>query len=52
MFCFCILGRIGDGGLVSVGDFIRDDIFRSFFLNRLDDFMDSIFSIGDIFFFF
>lgn len=42
-------GRTGDGGSASAGDSTRDDTFRSLFSNRLDDFMDSTSSTGDIF---
>ena len=49
MFCLCTPGRTGDGGSASAGDSTRDDTFRSLFSNRLDDFMDSTSSTGDIF---
>lgn len=42
-------GRTGDGGSTSTSDSTRDDAFRSLFSNRLDDFMDSTSSTGDIF---
>ena len=42
-------GRAGDGGSASTSDSTRDDAFRSLFSNRLDDFMDSTSSTGDIF---
>jgi len=42
-------GRTGEGGSTSTGESTRDDAFRSLFSNRLDDFMDSTSSTGDIF---
>ena len=48
-FSFSFLGRAGEGGFASTGDSTRDDAFRSLFSNRLDDFMDSTSSTGDIF---
>lgn len=42
-------GRTGEGGSTSTSDSTRDDAFRSLFSNRLDDFMDSTSSTGDIF---
>ena len=41
--------RASDGGSTSASDSTRDDAFRGLFSNRLDDFMDSTSSTGDIF---
>lgn len=48
-FLFFFLGRTGEGGSTSTSESTRDDAFRSLFSNRLDDFMDSTSSTGDIF---
>ena len=48
-FFFFNSGKAGDSGSTSTSDTTRDDSFRSLFSNRLDDFMDSTSSTGDIF---
>lgn len=49
IFFFFNSGKAGDSGSTSTSDTTRDDSFRSLFSNRLDDFMDSTSSTGDIF---
>ena len=48
-FLPCFPDRASDGGSTSASDSTRDDAFRGLFSNRLDDFMDSTSSTGDIF---
>ena len=48
-FLSCFPDRTSDGGSTSASDSTRDDAFRGLFSNRLDDFMDSTSSTGDIF---
>ena len=48
-FLSCFPDRASDGGSTSASDSTRDDAFRGLFSNRLDDFMDSTSSTGDIF---
>ena len=48
-FLPCSPDRASDGGSTSASDSTRDDAFRGLFSNRLDDFMDSTSSTGDIF---